>query len=97
MTDTPDSKLPPYVGNSAAPFIYFDFVPTYGILDGAIQLELAARTMLPGEGSNVPNEVVCTAHLRCSPTAAATLRDSLTKALEMLQQPSAPPAGTAMN
>lgn len=89
------SDDPKYVGNGEAPFVYFDFVPTYGVLEGAIQIELAARTLVPGVGSNVPIEVVCTAHLRCSPMAAAVLRDTLTKALEMFEKPSSPPA--AMN
>lgn len=34
---------PPYRNADTAPFIYFDFAPTFGIIAGAIGIELAAR------------------------------------------------------
>ena len=68
-----------------APFVYFDGVPTFGIHDGAIQIELAANTILP-EGKGVKIDVVITAHLRWSPAAACGLRETIDKALELLQQ-----------
>jgi hypothetical protein len=68
-----------------APFIYFDGVTTYGTHNGAIQIELAANTIVP-EGKGVKIDVLITAHLRCSPVAAAGLRESIDKALEMLKQ-----------
>jgi hypothetical protein len=74
-------------GNERAPFIYFDGITAFGTQNGAIQIELAARTMVPApDGVNIQNEFVATAHLRCSPAAAANLREALEKALEMLNQ-----------
>jgi hypothetical protein len=68
-----------------APFVYFDGVPTFGIHNGAIQIELAANTLLP-EGKGVKIDVMITAHLRCSPAAAIGLRETIDKALALLQQ-----------
>jgi hypothetical protein len=78
---------PPYRNSDAAPFIYFDIVPTYGNLGGSIQLELAARILspTPGGDNEVAVEFVSVAHLRCSPMAANYLRDSLNAALKMLE------------
>jgi hypothetical protein len=91
MTDNPSPapegpgiKIAP--GSSElAPFIYFDGVPTFGTHNGAIQIELAANTLLP-EGKGVKIDVVVTGHLRCSPAAAIDLRNSIDRALGMLQQ-----------
>lgn len=74
------------VGNAAAPFIYFDGSPTYGVMHGAINVELIARTIVPGH-LVTSSELVVTAHLRCSPIAARELRDTLDKALFMLERP----------
>jgi hypothetical protein len=82
--EMPEIRIVP--GSSElAPFIYFDGVPTFGIRNGAIQIELAANTILP-EGKGVKIEVVITAHLRCSPAAASGLRETIDKALALLQQ-----------
>jgi hypothetical protein len=71
------------VGSSEqAPFIYFDGAATYGVNNGAIQIELAANTIMP-EGTGTRTDVLITAHLRCSPSAAIGLRDAITRALEM--------------
>ena len=94
MPDTPVA-LPPVtvVGNATAPFIYFDLAPTYGTNSGAIEIELTARTIIPViETNSIRNEAVIVAHLRCSPVAAGSLREAITKALEMLTQPSQPQA-----
>jgi hypothetical protein len=69
-----------------APFIYCDGVVTYGVNNGAIQLELGANTIMP-EGLGTRTDVLVTAHLRCSPAAAMGLRDAIDKALAMLQLP----------
>jgi len=68
-----------------APFVYFDGVATFGIHNGAIQIELAANTILP-EGKGVKIDVMITAHLRCSPVAVIGLRDTIDKALALLEQ-----------
>jgi hypothetical protein len=62
-----------------APFIYFDAAPTYGVNNGAIQVELAASTVLPDGSGAVRIDVLITAHLRCSPTAAMSLREAIDK------------------
>ena len=88
MADASDApKPPPYRNAEAAPFVYFDFAPTFGVMTGAIQVELAARTLIPTETGGALAEVIATAHLRCSPVAARYLIDALTKALEMAEQP----------
>lgn len=98
-TDWTDKKLlPGYVPVTSAPFIYFDYVPTHGILGGAVQIELAARIIVPLEDGGVQTHTIDTARLRCSPTAARFLKDSLEAALKMLEQPQASPsAASKMN
>jgi hypothetical protein len=73
------------VGNERAPFIYCDGVSAFGTQNGAIQIELAARTMVPAR-DGIANEFVATAHLRCSPAAAAAIKDAIEKALAMFVQ-----------
>lgn len=98
MTQTPAQATPVYVNGTDAPFIYFDVVPTFGVMGGAVQVECAARTMLPaGPDGVIHTEVLCTAHIRCSPLAAADLITALQKALQMLEQPAGAPSGVAMN
>lgn len=98
-----DDPKPPSLaisGNEVAPFIYFDAAPTYGHLGGAIQIELAARIITLVEDDKVTFPFVVTAHLRCSPIAAAMLKDSIEKALALLQQPQeseAPTGGARLN
>ena len=65
-----------------APFIYLDGVATYGVNGGVVQLELAANTIMP-EGGGTRTDVLITAHLRCSPSAAIGLRAAINRALEM--------------
>jgi hypothetical protein len=91
MTDTPSSSdlLPlGYKTVSTCPLIYFDFVPTHGTLGGAVQIELAARTLAPSQQSGgVIIETIEVGRLRCSPMAAKFLRDALDAALKMLENP----------
>jgi hypothetical protein len=77
---------PPLHSPDTAPFIYFDVAPTLGTMAGAIQIELAARTLVPSEGGKVRAEYVVTGRLRCSPAAAAALRQAIDKALDLLKQ-----------
>lgn len=84
VPEVPGIKLAP--GSSErAPFIYFDGAATFGTNSGAIQIELAANTLVP-EGKGVRIDVLVTAHLRCSPGAAMGLRDAIEKSLAMLSQ-----------
>jgi hypothetical protein len=69
---------------AAAPVIYFDAVPVFGSFAGHIEVEIAARILMPKpDGTSVVAEMLCVAHLRCSPQAAEALTDALDKALDM--------------
>ena len=106
MADKPDAPTTvPGVKISSstserAPFIYFDGVLCMGTHNGAIQIELAANALMP-EGTGVRIDLLQTAHLRCSPAAAADLQNAIGKALEMLQQgakqAAAPASGSKPN
>jgi hypothetical protein len=89
MTSTPPDEKPPtvYVPIPTAPIIYFDYAPTCGIHAGVIQIELAARTLLPLGKGNVDSRMVEVGRLRCSPAAAKNLKEALEAALRMLEQP----------
>jgi hypothetical protein len=78
-----------------APFIYFDGVSCFGQHQGTIQIELAASVPIPA-AAGLRASVLQTAHIRCSPAAALSLRDALNKALALLVQErdQAPPIKT---
>jgi hypothetical protein len=94
---TTSPVFPPFRDSGGAPFIYFDIAPAYGIFNGAIQVELASRILTPGDNNTVKVSFRETAHVRCSPSAAALLRDALTKALEMLEHPAPETATGRLN
>jgi len=91
----PPSGASAVLGTEHAPFIYFDGVLTFGVNHGAVQLELAANVIVP-VGTGTRTDIVTTAHIRCSPNAAAGLKEMLEKVLEMLknmaEQAGSPPA-----
>jgi hypothetical protein len=68
----------------SAPFIYFGEVLTAGVHQGNVRLELGASTAIPTADGQAKTVHVITAHLRCSPSAALTLRDAIDKALLLL-------------
>jgi hypothetical protein len=75
---------PPFRNTDVAPFIYFDAAASYGILAGAVEVELTARALIPNfSGGPTTAEIVPVARLRCSPFAATALMESLRLALEM--------------
>lgn len=83
----PPAGPAPLLKNAAtAPIVYFDGVPVYGCFSGNLEIELAARMLMPKPDGSVVADMGCTAHLRCSPAAAAMLVDALTKALDMLSK-----------
>lgn len=88
MADTKDqpSDFIPIHGTTSAPFIYFDAISAHGIMNGAIEVELVARTLSAASDGGVTIGSVCTAHLRCSPISARMLIDALTDALAMLDK-----------
>lgn len=77
------SAAPLLKNASAAPMVYFDNVPVMGAFAGNIEVELAARVLMPKIGGTVVAEMNCTGHLRCSPQAASMLIDALQKALAL--------------
>lgn len=77
-------STPPLLKNAAlAPIIYFDSIPVFGALGGNIEVELAARLLMPKSDGSVAADMNCTAHLRCPLLAAMALRDALDKAIAM--------------
>jgi len=88
VSDAPNvSEPPPYRNSEAAPFVYFDGVAAFGVMAGAIQIELAGRTIVPDGPKGTSAEFVTTGRLRCSPVAAAALRQAIDNCLKMLEQP----------
>jgi hypothetical protein len=82
---------PPLLKSAAvAPFIYFDGAPAYGCANGIVEIELAARVLMPKNDGTAATDLVCVSHLRCSAAAASNLREALDKAIEMLTQQGQP-------
>jgi hypothetical protein len=92
--DSPDTPAanPPYEDTGRASFIYFDIASAHGIMNGAIQIELASRVLIPDPAGPVEIRFRTTGHLRCSPSAAVQLRDALSAALQMLEDAQQKPA-----
>ena len=70
----------------AAPLVYFDIIGAYGTMNGSIEMELATRILVPQPDGSTEVRFLSTGRLRCSPTAAANLRNGLDAALHMLEQ-----------
>jgi hypothetical protein len=95
VTSPPDKPAPAHpvrtvlepVGNDKAPFVYFDRAFAYGIVQGSVQVELGAHTIVPASGASTKDEFVVAAHLRCTPNAAQDLMRALEGALNMLKKP----------
>lgn len=81
-----DQGMPEFSRPESVPFIYFDVAGAHGIMAGAVQVEMFARTLVPVENGGTRVEFVATCHLRCSPAAAENLRDALNSALRMLKE-----------
>jgi len=94
-TTTGAPAAPAYQERFDAPVVYFDFVAANGIMNGAIEIELAHRVLTPGAGTDVKIHLTTSGRLRCSPTAARGLIEGLQQALKMLEQPQAPASATA--
>jgi hypothetical protein len=75
------------VNNASASFVYFDSCSACGTLNGTIQLELTASTLVMTGPNATRTEIVTVAHIRCSPTAAADLQVMIGRALELLAKP----------
>jgi hypothetical protein len=77
------------LGTEDAPFVYFDGVLAFGIHQGVIQIELAANVLNVSGKDDLKNEVIVTAHLRCSLDAAQNLQREIGNAL-LIGMPAAP-------
>jgi hypothetical protein len=87
MSVKPASPPAPIMKNATtAPLIYFDNAPVRGSFNGNIEVELTARYMQPKPDGNVSVDMVCVAHLRCTPQSAALLIDSLQHAMKIYQE-----------
>jgi len=80
--------LPPYEDTGGlTPLVYFDIVGAYGIMHGAIEIELATRILVPKRDGSTEAKFISSGRIRCSPNAATNLRNSIDAALKMLEQP----------
>jgi hypothetical protein len=70
-----------------APFVYFDGVLTHAVTNGVIQIELAAKIILPDGKGGAMSQAVVTGRLRCSAAAAANLRAAIDSALLIAARP----------
>ncbi len=73
----------PNVPIADAPFVYFEGATCFGACAGTIQIELGAKIFNATADGSVATDVVTVAHLRCSPAAAASLRDAIDQALAL--------------
>jgi hypothetical protein len=64
-----------------APFIFYEWTPSFGFTNGIINITLAANRSWVGRDGSIVNEQVAVAYLRGNVQAALGLRDSLGKAL----------------
>ena len=79
-------QQPIFRDRSDAPIVYFDVAVANGVMNGAVQIELAGRNLIPTADGGVRLEMATTGRLRCSPTAAQTLIAALQNSLQMLEQ-----------
>jgi hypothetical protein len=87
MSVKPPAQPVPIMKNAlTAPLIYFDNAPVRGSFNGNIEVELTTRYMQPKADGNVSVDMVCVAHLRCTPQSAALLIDSLQYGLRIYQE-----------
>ncbi|HEY1858934.1 MAG TPA: hypothetical protein VGG61_01185, partial [Gemmataceae bacterium] len=68
---------------------YFDGAPSMGTQGGLVEIELAARAIMPDASGGVSVDMVCVAHLRCSLNAAVQLRDILERSIATMTEPPA--------
>jgi hypothetical protein len=99
LADHETAKPPPDIiyedTGAAAPLVYFDIVAAYGTMHGTVEVELATRVLIPKPDGATEVKFLSSGRLRCSPTAAANLRNALDAALKMLEQPQANAVATS--
>jgi hypothetical protein len=87
MNKLPPAALPVLKNAGAAPIVFFDGAPMFGVLNGIIEVEVAAQILTVKAGGQVVGDWTCCAHLRCSPAAAQSLRAALDQALALINTP----------
>jgi hypothetical protein len=85
MADNPETRptqeqIIPVSDVPHAPFIFYEWAPSFGYVNGIINITLAANRSFVGP-NGVVNEQVATAYLRGSIPAALSLRKALDDAL----------------
>ena len=99
MADHENPKPPPdliYEDTGAmAPVVYFDIVGAYGTMHGTIEVELAARILVPKRDGSTEVKFFSSGRLRCSANAATNLRNGLEAPLKLLEQPQANPVAAS--
>ena len=85
MTENPDpraEKVPvPISDTSHAPFIYFENAPTFGFMNGVVNISLSANRTYAGPDGAIVNEQIVVAYLRGNIPAALSLRQAIDSAL----------------
>jgi len=92
LNDQPPSKPPDLIyedTGALAPLVYFDIVGAYGTMNGAVEVELATRILVPKPDGSTEVRFISSGRIRCSANAATNLRNGLDAALKMLEQPQA--------
>jgi hypothetical protein len=97
LTDQPPIKPSDLIyedTGAAAPLVYFDIVGAYGTMNGAVEVELATRILVPKPDGSTEVKFLSSGCLRCSANAT-NLRNGLDAALKMLEQPQGSAAAVA--
>jgi hypothetical protein len=81
-TGDDNSLIPPY-RNGFAPFVYFDFAAAFAVSNGVVEIELAARSLVPSGGA-ITTELVPVARLRCPIAAIPSLHEAIRRAMELV-------------
>jgi hypothetical protein len=86
MADNPDTRpkegaVIPVSDVPHAPFIFYEWAPAFGFVNGIVNLTLAANRTWTGPDGAVKNEQVVVAYLRGNIQAALSLRKSIDDAL----------------
>ena len=92
MTDHPPEKPSDLIyedTGALAPLVYFDIVGAYGTMNGAVEVELATRILVPKSDGSTEVRFISSGRIRCSANAATNLRNGIDAALKMLEQPQA--------
>ena len=71
LTDQPPAKPSDLIyedTGAAAPLVYFDFVGAYGTMNGAVEVELATRILVPKPDGSTEVKFLSSGRLRAART-----------------------------